>query len=95
VGANAFSHASGMHQQAMLSDTSTYQAIDPELVGEDKFKIKLGKLSGKHALMSKAHDLGIKIDSNLEDVYYSKFKSFAENKNHVSDKDLFLLFDNV
>jgi 2-isopropylmalate synthase len=95
VGANAFSHASGMHQQAMLSDTSTYQAINPELVGEDKFKIKLGKLSGKHALMSKAHDLGIKVDNDLEDRYYSKFMSFAADKDSVSDEDLFFLFDTI
>ena len=58
VGANAFAHASGLHQDGMLKDSSTYEIMTPESIGVSESKIVLGKTSGRHAVRSRLEKLG-------------------------------------
>ncbi|KAK9068687.1 hypothetical protein SSX86_012802 [Deinandra increscens subsp. villosa] len=91
VGANVFSHESGIHQDGMLKNKSTYEIISPEDIGlhrPDEFGIILGKHSGRHALKSKLSQLGYKIDETKLNELFWRFKSIAEKKKVITDKDL-------
>nr|XP_043610083.1 2-isopropylmalate synthase A-like [Erigeron canadensis] len=91
VGANAFSHQSGIHQDGMLKNKSTYEIMTPEDIGlhrSNEYGLILGKLSGRHALKVKLYELGYDIDGNdLNDLFW-RFKSMAENKKVFTDDDL-------
>eukprot|EP00249_Psilotum_nudum_P016924 c26056_g2_i1 orf=616-2499(-) len=91
VGANAFAHESGVHQDGMLKFKGTYEIIAPEDIGlarADESGIVLGKLSGRHALKSRLLQLGYELDGlRLEDVF-KRFKAVAEKKKRLSDGDL-------
>eukprot|EP01018_Ginkgo_biloba_P032549 Gb_29676 [translate_table: standard] len=91
VGANAFAHESGIHQDGMLKFKGTYEILSPEdigLVREDESGIVLGKLSGRHALRSKLLKLGYELNGQeLADVF-QRFKVVAEKKKTLSDEDL-------
>jgi 2-isopropylmalate synthase len=89
VGANAFAHESGIHQDGMLKNRSTYEIIDPITVGIEETKIVLGKHSGKNALKSTISRLGFEIENEQElEKLFEKFKNLAENKKTVSDGDI-------
>lgn len=89
VGANAFAHESGIHQDGMLKNRNTYEIIDPQAVGIEETKIILGKHSGKSALMSTIARLGFEIENEQElETLFEKFKTLAENKKTVSDGDI-------
>ncbi|KAL3512989.1 hypothetical protein ACH5RR_025706 [Cinchona calisaya] len=94
VGANAFAHESGIHQDGMLKHKNTYEIIAPEDIGlyrSNESGIVLGKLSGRHALKAKLLELGYDIDSKeLEDLFW-RFKSVAEKKKSITDEDLIAL----
>lgn len=94
VGANAFAHESGIHQDGMLKHKNTYEIIAPEDIGlhrNNESGIVLGKLSGRHALKAKLEELGYDIDGKeLEDLFW-RFKSVAEKKKNVTDDDLLAL----
>ncbi|TMW85787.1 hypothetical protein EJD97_022493 [Solanum chilense] len=94
VGANAFAHESGIHQDGMLKHKDTYEIISPDDVGlsrSNEAGIVLGKLSGRHALKSKMLELGYDIDGKeLEDLFW-RFKSVAEKKKKITDDDLIAL----
>ncbi|MCD7449111.1 hypothetical protein HAX54_049225 [Datura stramonium] len=94
VGANAFAHESGIHQDGMLKHKDTYEIISPEDIGLSRANeagIVLGKLSGRHALKSKMFELGYDIDGKeLEDLFW-RFKSVAEKKKKITDDDLIAL----
>ncbi|CAN6448889.1 unnamed protein product [Victoria cruziana] len=91
VGANAFAHESGIHQDGMLKHKGTYEIMSPEDIGlsrVDESGIVLGKLSGRHALKSKLIQLGIELDGKeLDDVFW-RFKTVAEKKKHLTDEDI-------
>jgi 2-isopropylmalate synthase len=88
VGANAFVHASGIHQHGILRDRRTYQIIDPAAVGARPVDLQLGKLSGKHALRARLEALGIALDAALLDAVYVDFKDLAARKKIIVDQDL-------
>ncbi|XP_076917456.1 2-isopropylmalate synthase A-like [Bidens hawaiensis] len=94
VGANAFAHESGIHQDGMLKNKSTYEIMSPEDIGlyrSNESGLTLGKLSGRHALKSKLLELGYDIDGReLNDLFW-RFKSVAEMKKVVTDDDLIAL----
>ncbi|KAL5991023.1 hypothetical protein ACLOJK_011929 [Asimina triloba] len=92
VGANAFAHESGIHQDGMLKHKGTYEIISPEDIGLNRMNdsgIVLGKLSGRHAVKSKLLEvLGFELDGKeLDDVFW-RFKAEAEKKKHMTDADL-------
>jgi 2-isopropylmalate synthase len=88
VGANAFAHEAGIHQDGMLKHETTYEIMRPETVGLSQSKLVLGKHSGRHALRVRLHDLGYELDDEgLVDVF-GRFKRVAEKKKVVTDADL-------
>ncbi|KAL5727048.1 2-isopropylmalate synthase [Ranunculus cassubicifolius] len=91
VGANAFAHESGIHQDGMLKFKGTYEIMSPEDIGLSRSNdsgIVLGKLSGRHALKSRLLELGYELDGKeLDDVFW-RFKAVAEKKKHLSDGDI-------
>lgn len=93
VGANAFSHSSGIHQDGFLKDTTTYEIINPEDVGADNSKIVLTARSGRSALAHRFHKLGYQFKRNDIDVLYQQFLEVADNKKEVEDEDLKELAD--
>ncbi|KAG9140304.1 hypothetical protein Leryth_023936 [Lithospermum erythrorhizon] len=95
VGANAFAHESGIHQDGMLKNRSTYEIMAPEDIGlhrSNESGIVLGKLSGRHALKSKLLELGYDniYGKELDDLF-KRFKSIAEKKKIITDDDLIAL----
>jgi 2-isopropylmalate synthase len=88
VGANAFSHSSGIHQDGFLKDAQTYEIINPEQVGADGSKIVLTARSGRSALAHRFHKLGFMFNRNDVDVLYEQFLSVADRKKEVEDEDL-------
>ena len=93
VGRNAFAHESGIHQDGMLKNTSTYEIMTPESVGVSKTSLVMGKHSGRAAFRSKLKELGYELgDNQLEDVF-NRFKALADRKKHVYDEDIEALVD--
>nr|WP_221434224.1 2-isopropylmalate synthase [Geomicrobium halophilum] len=91
VGSNAFAHESGIHQDGVLKESTTYEIITPELVGVETNKLVLGKLSGKHAFRNKVLELGFDPpDEELKRVFKA-FKQLANKKKDISDDDIFAL----
>lgn len=91
VGANAFSHSSGIHQDGFLKDAQTYEIINPEQVGADGSKIVLTARSGRSALAHRFHKLGFMFNRNDIDVLYEQFLKVADRKKEVEDEDLKVL----
>ncbi|KAK4483382.1 hypothetical protein RD792_010568 [Penstemon davidsonii] len=94
VGANAFAHESGIHQDGMLKHKNTYEIISPEDIGllrSNESGIVLGKLSGRHALKAKMLELGYGIDGKELDDLFARFKDIAGNKKIITDDDLIAL----
>ena len=88
VGANAFAHASGIHQHGMLANKSTYEIMTPESVGVSATKMVLGKLSGKHAFLNKLQEMGYNpSDDELESAFV-RFKDLCDHKKNVTDADI-------
>jgi 2-isopropylmalate synthase len=88
VGANAFSHSSGIHQDGFLKDAQTYEIINPEQVGADGSKIVLTARSGRSALAHRFQKLGFQFNRNDIDVLYEQFLKVADRKKEVEDEDL-------
>ncbi len=93
VGANAFSHSSGIHQDGFLKETTTYEIINPEDVGADSSKIVLTARSGRSALAHRFHKLGYQFTRNDIDALYEQFLEVADSKKEVEDNDLKELAD--
>jgi 2-isopropylmalate synthase len=88
VGANAFAHQSGIHQDGVLKEKLTYEIMTPESVGITKSSIVLGKLSGRHAFRERLKDLGYRLsDSDLERAF-NRFKQLADKKRDIFDEDI-------
>ena len=93
VGANAFAHESGIHQDGVLKHAGTYEIMTPESVGLAESKIVLGKLSGKHAFRQKLMELGYDLGDNALKDAFRRFKDLADKKRDVFDDDLIALVD--
>ena len=92
VGANAFAHASGIHQDGVLKARDTYEIMRAEDVGWAANKIVLGKLSGRNAFKQRLVDLGIELDSETEvNAAFAKFKELADRKSEIFDEDIIAL----
>jgi len=88
VGANAFSHSSGIHQDGFLKDSLTYEIINPEEVGADGSKIVLTARSGRSALAHRLQKIGYLFNRNDIDVIYEQFLQVADTKKEVMEGDL-------
>ena len=91
VGANAFSHSSGIHQDGFLKDSTTYETINPGDVGADGSKIVLTARSGRSALAYRFQKLGFTFTRNDIDVLYQSFLQLADKKKEIDEDDLFKL----
>ncbi|KKM11120.1 2-isopropylmalate synthase [Clostridiales bacterium PH28_bin88] len=88
VGANAFMHASGIHQDGVLKEKTTYEIIDPEVVGIPRNSIVLTARSGRHALKHRLEELGYRVSQDELENVYQKFLRLADSKREVFDDDL-------
>ena len=88
VGANAFAHESGIHQDGVLKETVTYEIMRPQDVGIRKTDLVLGKHSGRHAFRDKMKGLGYELDDASIDRLFTRFKEVADKKKEVFDEDL-------
>jgi 2-isopropylmalate synthase len=98
VGANAFAHASGIHQDGIMKARDTYEIMRAEDVGWSANKIVLGKLSGRNAFKQRLLELGIQMDSEADtNAAFAKFKELADRKSEIFDEDILALVseDNV
>jgi 2-isopropylmalate synthase len=92
VGANAFAHASGIHQDGILKARETYEIMRAEDVGWTANKIVLGKLSGRNAFKARLHELGIELESEAEvNSAFARFKELADRKSDIFDEDIMAL----
>ena len=92
VGANAFAHASGIHQDGVLKARDTYEIMRAEDVGWSANKIVLGKLSGRNAFKQRLQDLGVELESESElNAAFVKFKDLADRKSEIFDEDIIAL----
>ena len=92
VGANAFAHASGIHQDGVLKARDTYEIMRAEDVGWSANKIVLGKLSGRNAFKQRLQELGVELESESEiNNAFTKFKELADRKSEIFDEDILAL----
>ena len=92
VGANAFAHASGIHQDGVLKARDTYETMRAEDVGWSANKIVLGKLSGRNAFKQRLLELGVQMDSEAEiNAAFARFKELADRKSDIFDEDILAL----
>jgi 2-isopropylmalate synthase len=93
VGANAFAHESGIHQDGMLKDSSTYEIMTPESVGLATSNLVMGKHSGRAAFRSKLEALGYELGDNAFQDAFVRFKALADAKKAIFDEDIVALVD--
>ncbi len=91
VGANAFRHQSGIHQDGMVKESSTYEIMDPRTVGISASSLVLGKLSGKHAFRERLAELGFTLNEEALSHAFRAFKDLADKKREIADRDLISL----
>ncbi|MDE1948897.1 MAG: 2-isopropylmalate synthase [Burkholderiales bacterium] len=92
VGANAFAHASGIHQDGVLKARDTYEIMRAEDVGWSANKIVLGKLSGRNAFKQRLQELGVELESEGEvNAAFARFKDLADRKSEIFDEDIIAL----
>jgi 2-isopropylmalate synthase len=88
VGANAFAHESGIHQDGVLKNRLTYEIIDARTVGLSDNRISLGKLSGRSAVRARLEELGYNLTREDLDEAFARFKDLADRKREITDRDL-------
>ena len=88
VGANAFAHESGIHQDGFLKERSTYEIMDPKSIGLVESTLVLGKHSGRHAFKARLEELGYSLTPDELGRAFARFKETADKKKTVSDRDL-------
>ncbi|MBC8414783.1 2-isopropylmalate synthase [bacterium] len=88
VGANAFAHESGIHQDGLLKNKSTYEIITPETIGLHKTQFVLGKHSGRHAFRTRLQELGYELNDDKINNAFERFKKLADQKKDIFDEDL-------
>jgi 2-isopropylmalate synthase len=93
VGANAFAHESGIHQHGVMADARTYEIMTPESVGVKKTELVLGKHSGQHAFAERLKTLGYELEAEQVADLFADFKSLADRKKTILDRDLVALVE--
>jgi 2-isopropylmalate synthase len=93
VGANAFAHESGIHQDGMLKHAGTYEIMRPEDVGLVRSNLVMGKHSGRHAFRKKLEELGYELGQNALEDAFVRFKQLADRKKEIFDEDIVALVD--
>jgi 2-isopropylmalate synthase len=93
VGANAFAHESGIHQDGMIKDSSTYEIMTPDSVGQGATNLVLGKHSGRAAFKQKLGELGYSLSDNEFGDAFKRFKDLADAKKAIWDEDIIALVD--
>jgi len=93
VGRNAFSHESGIHQDAVLKKRSTYEIMDPHEVGISSSQLVLGKHSGRHAFRDRLKNMGFKLDEKQLNRAFVRFKDVADRKKDIYDEDLRIIVE--
>ena len=88
VGANAFAHEAGIHQDGMLKNNQTYEIMRPEMVGVSQTSLVLGKHSGRHALKERMVALGYALSEEAMNKLFDRFKALADKKKTITDADL-------
>ena len=88
VGANAFAHESGIHQDGVLKNRLTYEIVDARTVGLSDNRISLGKLSGRSAVRARLEELGYDLSREDLDDAFARFKDLADRKRDITDRDL-------
>jgi 2-isopropylmalate synthase len=88
VGANAFAHEAGIHQDGMLKNPQTYEIMNPEDVGWEGTKLVLGKHSGRAGFRNALKDLGLKVEDDQIDAVYQRFLELADRKKNVTGADI-------
>jgi len=91
VGANAFAHESGIHQDGLLKEKSTYEIITPESIGLHSAKLVLGKHSGRHAFKTRLKELGYDLTDEELNSAFERFKRLADQKKEIFDEDIEVL----
>ncbi|HSF81930.1 MAG TPA: 2-isopropylmalate synthase [Anaerolineales bacterium] len=93
VGANAFAHEAGIHQDGMLKNQMTYEIMRPETIGLNQSRLVLGKHSGRHALKARLEELGYEFAAAELDRVFESFKALADKKKNITDADLEALLE--
>ncbi|PAE22576.1 2-isopropylmalate synthase [Bacillus sp. 7504-2] len=93
IGNNAFAHSSGIHQDGVIKDKTTYEILKPESVGFVETKLVLGKLSGRNALKKRYEELGYSITQEQLKEVFTKFKELADRKKEIFDEDIIALLE--
>ena len=88
VGANAFAHEAGIHQDGVLKNPMTYEIMKPETIGLSSNRLVLGKHSGRHALRIHLKEMGYDLSDDQINLVFSKFKELADKKKQIEDEDL-------
>ncbi|PTX63174.1 2-isopropylmalate synthase [Melghirimyces profundicolus] len=88
VGANAFAHEAGIHQDGMLKNSSTYEIMRPETIGQDATRLVLGKHSGRHAFRDKLKGMGYELTDQQINQLFVRFKELTDRKKTVEDEDI-------
>ncbi|MFS0861765.1 2-isopropylmalate synthase [Fredinandcohnia sp. 179-A 10B2 NHS] len=91
IGKNAFAHESGIHQDGVLKEKTTYEIISPELVGVKSNSMVLGKHSGRHAFRNRIIELGYTLEEQEVNHVFKLFKALADKKKEITDDDLITL----
>ncbi|MBF0506965.1 MAG: 2-isopropylmalate synthase [Nitrospirae bacterium] len=88
VGANAFAHESGIHQDGLLKEKMTYEIIRPQDIGLRRTELVLGKHSGRHAFKERLSELGYELTAEEVETAFNKFKHLADQKKNIFDEDI-------
>lgn len=88
VGKNAFAHEAGIHQDGVLKERTTYEIMNPEMVGVSHSNMVLGKHSGRHAFRDRLEELGFNLNSDELNKAFNSFKNLADRKKEITDHDL-------
>ena len=93
VGANAFAHEAGIHQDGVLKQSTTYEIMDPSEVGIPSNHIVLGKHSGRHAFKDRLNQFGYELSDENFQIAFVKFKELCDKKKYIFDEDIFSLIN--
>ncbi|MCG8402151.1 MAG: 2-isopropylmalate synthase [Firmicutes bacterium] len=94
VGKNAFAHESGIHQDGVLKERTTYEIMNPAMVGISHSNLVLGKLSGRHAFRSRLVELGFSLSEDELNKAFVRFKGLADRKKEITDHDIEAIVEN-
>ncbi len=93
IGGNAFAHSSGIHQDGVIKDKSTYEILRPESVGFTETKLVLGKLSGRNALKKRYEELGYFVNEEQLKEIFKNYKELTDRKKEIFDEDIIALLE--